>query len=1038
MMKQRFRSGGLASWSIRRPISVLMLSLTVVVLGLFALQQLRIDLLPHIIYPEIRVRILDPGVPARIMEDKITRQLEEQLAITEDAISVQSATNEGQSNVDLSFPYGTDIDIALRDASTRLDRAKRFLPTTIEPPIIYKRDPSQIPVLEMAVSSTKLDIVALRDWVDYSFSKWFINLPGVAAAEVGGGQAREIHIVVDQERLASFGFDLNDLAQRLGQENIEAPGGRLIIGTRELSTRAMGRFRTVEEISQLPLWQADSNGGRAQIIRLRDIAQVIDTHEDERLRVRLNGEPGIKLSIQKQPQANTVAVVDAVYRQLDWLRENKLLPENVHVASVDDQSVFIRHALRNAASAAASGALLAMLVVYLFLGNIKRTLIIGTAIPLSIVVTFILMAMGNLTLNIMTLGGIALGVGMLVDNTIVMLENITRHQHQGERPIDAGTHAAGEVTSAIVASTSTNLVAILPFLFIGGLIGLLFSELIYTLSAAMLASLLVAITVVPALSARVSAELRENRLQGRLSRVIAWLHEYHKWLLQHLFNRPLLLYGAALAVTIFSATYLTQGKTIFIPRIDQSAVRVNLQGEAGIQYDQMDHVVRRIEQLIQGQADVQTVFTTSGGFIFGRTEREASNRARLNVLLNPGTSSNDWIKRMNKEIRKLELVGQKVRMTMYSVRGLRFSRSDDDISIRIQGPEIETLTRLGNNVVDAIKDVPGLRNLTHTYEENREELAIEIDRERAASLGVTVEDVGSAVRAALEGNIVSEFLDNDREYNIRMRLPRNQVNSPEDLGNVLVNLQNGTPVRIRDIARLNLNLSPSEIKRDQQRRIVEISATLDDDADLKSVFTALENSLADIEARLPPGYTLYDGGTKESLQQGEQLGLILLALAIFLVFVVMAVQYESLLNPLVILLSVPIASIGVVLALLITNSPISMPVWLGMIMLAGIVVNNAIVFVEQIEIQRERPGTALNDAIIEAARLRLRPILMTTLSTVVGMLPLAIGLGEGSEMLQPLAIVIVGGLFFSMFVSLLIVPVVYRYMHHFTDKPHHT
>ena len=1029
-MKQRFRSGGLAAWSIRRPISVLMLSLTVVVLGLFALEQLRIDLLPHIIYPEVRVRIIDPGVPARIMEDKITRQLEEQLAITEDAISVQSSTNEGQSNVDLSFPYGTDIDIALRDASTRLDRAKRFLPDTIDPPIIYKRDPSQIPVLEMAVSSTELDIVALRDWVDYSFSKWFINLPGVAAAEVGGGQAREIHIIVDQERLANFGFDLNDLAERLRQENIESPGGRLIIGTRELSTRAMGRFRTVEEIAQLPLWQA-GNGGQSQIIRLRDIAQVIDTHEDERLRVRLNDQPGIKLSIQKQPQANTVAVVDAVYRQLDWLRENKLLPDTIRIASVDDQSVFIRHALSNAAWAAGSGALLAMLVVYLFLGNIKRTLIIGTAIPLSIVVTFILMSIGNLTLNIMTLGGIALGVGMLVDNTIVMLENITRHQHQGENPVDAGTHAAGEVNSAIVASTSTNLVAILPFLFIGGLVGLLFSELIYTLSAAMLASLLVAITVVPSLASRISAELRENRLQARISHVVAWLHQYHKRLLQILFKRPVLLYVGALAITLLSASYLTQGKTIFIPRIDQSAVVVNLQGEAGIQYDQMDVVVRRIEQLMQAQADVKTVFTTSGGFIFGRTEREASNRARLNVLLTPGTSSNDWIKRMNKEIRKLELVGQKVRMTMHSVRGLRFSRSDDDISIRIQGPEINTLTRLGNEVVDAIKDVPGLRNLTHTYEENREELGIEIDRERAASLGVTVEDIGASVRAALEGNIVSEFLDNDREYNIRLRLPRNQVNSPDDLGNILVGLQNGKPVRIRDIAQLKLNLSPSEIRRDQQRRIVEISASLDDDADLKSVFSAIEAKTAEIDASLPPGYTLYDGGTKESLQEGEQLGLILLALAIFLVFVVMAVQYESLLNPLVILLSVPIASIGVVLALLVTGSPISMPVWLGMIMLAGIVVNNAIVFVEQIEIQREKPDIPLNDAIIEAARLRLRPILMTTLSTVVGMLPLAIGLGEGSEMLQPLAIVIVGGLLFSMLVSLLIVPVVYRYLHHF-------
>ena len=475
-MQHRFRSGGLAAWSIHHPIGVSMLALAVVVLGLGSLQRLGINLLPDLIYPDVRVRISDPGVPARIMEDRVTRQLEEQLAITEGAIQVQSNSTEGRSSVDLSFPYGSDIDMALRDASTRLDRAKRFLPDTINPPVIYKRDPSQIPVLEMVVSSTDRDPVALRSWVDYTFAKWFLNVPGVAAAEVGGGLTREIQVVVDQERLSAFGFTIEDISTILSNENQDSPGGNLQTANREISARTSGRFQNVGDLAALPLWKDNQTETG---LRLEDVAQVMDIHGDEKLRIRLNGIPGIKLSIQKQPAANTVSVVDAVNERIEWLRGQDLIPRDIHVDRVGDQSTYVRHALRNASMAALSGASLAMLVVFLFLGSIRRTLIIGTAIPLAILVTFVIMDVGGLTLNIMTLGGLALGIGLLVDNTIVMLENIARHQRQGESDLEAPVNAAREVNSAIVASTSTNLAAVLPFLFIGGLVGLVVSRTDY-------------------------------------------------------------------------------------------------------------------------------------------------------------------------------------------------------------------------------------------------------------------------------------------------------------------------------------------------------------------------------------------------------------------------------------------------------------------------------------------------------------------------------------------------------------------------------
>jgi CzcA family heavy metal efflux pump len=1020
------RTGGLATWSIRHPIGVSMIALAVIVLGIFAFTRLAIDLHPHLIYPEVRVRIVSPGVPAKVMEDQFTRQLEEQLAITEDAISVQSRTGEGSTSVDLSFAYGKDIDIALRDASTRLDRAKRFLPDTPDPPIIYKRDPSQIPVLEFVVSSPLRDPVELRTWVDDVFGKWFLTLPGVAAAEVGGGLIREIQVLPDQQRLAGVGLDMDDIIEALQRGNREDPAGRLKMAQQEFSGRISGRFTRVEQIAELPLRLADGS-----VIHLQEVAEVIDTHEDERLLVRLNGVPGIKLSIQKQPTANTVAVVNVVQQRLDWLQAQGLVPEDIEVRRVADQSVYIRQALTNSGLAAASGALLAMLVVFVFLGNLRRTLIIGSAIPIAIMVTFVIMGMGGLTLNIMTLGGLALGVGLIVDNTIVMLENIYRHQCQGEGDLEAGAHAAAEVNSAIVASTSTNLAAVLPFLFIGGLTGLLFRELIYTISAAILSSLVIALTLVPALAARVHTT-ESGRLRKRVDAGMQRLQQHYVSLTSRLLGLPYLVVPAFILMLVVAAQTFTGEEEIFLPDMDDGRVSASISTDPGVTLAEMDSVVHEIERLFEQQPEVEHVFSLVGGFIFGRTEREAPNRSTLNVQLVPlaqrGVSSEAWIARMNSAIGGLQLAGVQVRMRTEGIRGIRTNRGDDDISLRIQGPDMEVLVQLADAVLLRLKQVPGLRNLKHSAEEVHHELTIDIDRERASLLGLDIEDVSDAMRIALEGRVVTDFIDGDRSYDVRLRLPPLEAASPKDLESLLLfpAADNRKAIYLGDVARVNLIESAAEILRDNQQRIIEVTATVGSDTTLGASLDAIDAALEGLQ--LPPGYTLYDGGARKTLEEGRSMNLILLLLALFLVFVVMAIQYESLRNPFIILLSVPFSVIGVALGIEVSGLPVSMPVWLGMIMLAGIVVNNAIVLVEYIEIMRER-GTAIREAILQAARLRLRPILMTTLTTVVGMLPLAIGLGEGSEMLQPLAVTIVAGLTFSMLVSLLLVPVLYELTH---------
>ncbi len=1019
--------GGLAAWSIRHPVGVSLIALAVVVVGLFAFGRLAVDLLPHLIYPEVRVRIADSGVPAPIIEDRITRQLEEQLAITEDAISIQSESSEGRASVDLSFAYGKDIDRALQDASIRLDRAKRFLPDTIDQPIIYKRDPAQIPVAEYVVSSGERDAVALRSYVDYQFANQFLNLPGVASVEVGGGLEREIQVIPDLGRLSALGLDFQDLVDAIEQGNSDAPAGRLTTPGQQLSSRIDGRLTSLDALRELPI---PLPGGES--VPLHSLAEVRDSHTDELLRVQLDGHSGVKIAIQKQPNANTVAVVAAVEQRLKELRESGRLPSDLIVRTVDNQAIYVQNALDNASLAALSGTLLAMAVVYLFLGNLRRTLLIGSAIPLAVMVTFVLMGLTGLTFNIMTLGGLALGVGMLVDNTIVMLENIQRHQTMGEGELEAGTAAASEINSAIVASTSTNLAAVLPFLFIGGLVGLLFRELIFTISASILASMVVALTLVPALGVRIHDQ-RRGWLRRGFDALLERLGELYARVVMGLLRRPLLqlVYVALLVVALVWALQpLLNGKQVFLPDMDNGYIDARVTADVGITLDEMQARVDQLTALLDAQPEVLSISATVGGFVFGRTEVERSNRSQLMIQLVPpqerAESAKAWAARMNKEVKKAQLVGLKVQFSARGIRGIRIGKGDEDISLRISGHDLETLRRIGDEVVARLGALPQLRNLAHTYEETAQELAIRVDRERAVELGLDPQQVGDLVRFALAGGTAGEFLDGDRGYDIRVRLARTALNSPAALEQLLLPLPAGGAIHLGDVATIRLQAAPASIKRDSQQRIVEISAGLGEEASVTEAWQAINQALADYS--LPEGYQRYDGDELKALQEANVLGVLLLALAVFLVFVVMGVQYESLRNPLVILFSIPFTVIGVTLGLEYTGLPLSMPVWLGLIMLAGIVVNNAIVLVEYMDLARAK-GMGLIEAVGEAARLRLRPVLMTTLTTVVGMLPLAFGWGQGSEMLQPLAVCLVSGLSLSLLVTLLLIPIVYRTLH---------
>ncbi|WP_316368015.1 efflux RND transporter permease subunit [Candidatus Thiodiazotropha sp. CDECU1] len=1022
--------GGLASWSIHHPIGVVMITLAFMVLGLMALTRLSVDLLPKVVYPSVAVMALDSGVPAQIMEDQVTRHLEEQLSITEDAIHVGSTTQQGRSQVHLAFKYGADIDQALQDASTRLDRAKRFLPETIDPPIIYKHDPSQLPVAEFVISSTLRDQVALRSWVDYEFSKLFLNLPGVAAVEVGGGLVREINIYADQQRLTGLGMQLSDLIDALQSSNVETAGGMLRTEQGEIGGRTAGRFQSVDDILQLPLRRVGDND-TTSLIRLSEVAQVVDGAEDERMRIRLNGLPGIKLSIQKQPTANSVDVVDHVLARLAELESQVLVPKDIQIHPVDDQARFVRRALNNAIDSVILGAILAMLVVYLFLGSFRRMLIIGCAIPIAILVAFILMSSAGLTLNIMSLGGLALGVGMLVDSTIVMLENIYRHQREkteSQKVTQISSYAASEVNSAIVASTTTNLVAVLPFLFIGGLVGLLFRELIFTISAAILASMIVALTLVPALAGRLSIGLKD-RFRQAIDNLMSQLQNGYSRFVTALLRRPVLPVVTFLLLLLFAFLKLVPEKQIFLPQIDEGRITIRLVADRGINLQGMDDLVHRLEEIIRAQPETESIYSQVGGFVFGRSRYESVNRASIKVILKPAqsrkVSSHDWVERVNQEIKKAKLPGLWVGMRVQGVRGIRLNWGDDDLSVRVKGPDLAVLNQIAEELKDKLEEVAGLRSVENSSDDITQEIMVSVDRQRAAYFGIDVDDLGEIVNLALSGNVVTDYLEDDRSINVRVGLLESDIATPADLESIVIFSQTepSVPIRLGELAKIELSPSYVIIRRDQQQRMAEVSASLGGDLSLQDAISEVRDIVSVMD--LPSGYSISYGGSLEVIKKGRDSGVLLLCLALFLVLVVMSVQYESLRNPIIIILCVPFGLIGVGLGLYWTELPISMPVWLGLIMLAGIVVNNAIVMVEYIS-QKRDAGHDKSAAITQAAQIRLRPILMTTLTTVVGMMPLALALGEGSEMLQPLAVTMISGLSFSTIVTLILIPSVYR------------
>jgi len=1033
------RREGIASHAIRRPIGTMAITAVVIVLGFFFFDRLPVDLLPEINYPEIRVTVNYPGTAPEVMEQQITRVLETNLASTENLIRIASRASEGRTNVNLYFDYGTNIDLAIQDASRNLELARTQMPADIEPPRLYKWDPSQDPVYEAGFSSTVRTPIEVRDWMENELAPQLLAIRGVGGVEVAGGLLREMQVIVDIARLNSYGLTMNDVTTALADENRDIAAGQVTSDRFDVMAKTDGRFVSIDDVANVRL----SIPGSDRTIDMLEIAQVKDTHREERLFAHLNGEPSMRLSVTKLPDSNTLEVIAGVRSELDRLEGSGFIPRDINFQTTTDQSFFINSSIGAVSTAAILGGVLAMLVVLLFLGSLRKSFVIGLSIPIAIMATFAMMGMGNLTLNIMSLGGLALGVGLLLDNAIVMLENVFRHNEElNKSPEDAAHEGAAEVSSAVVASTMTNLAAVLPFLLITGLAAMIFQELILTISFAILASLAAALTIVPMLAALLSKVKYRSGLEGSrfnrsfnsgLRRLTGW---YGSALERVLRFRWVLVGGAflLLAGTLYLMDDLGNE---FLPQVDDGNYSVYM----GLPPGAPPHITYEyavwIEQAIDEMPYVENVFSLVGGHLSGGVISERPGTARFSVNLVPASerremSPNAWVDMMQAKLDSLAIPGARVNAGPPSISGIRTNPAGSQISIGIVGDDVDVLDQIGRDLLFELEDIPGLINFDLSRDDRSPLLQVDVDRERAIALGLNVAEVGDAVRVAVMGDIPTRFATGSAEYDIRVMLPRDTVKDDEDLSQILMFRSDGGPVPLGDIASFRLADGPAHIERENQVRVMRLDGEVNPNiSDVGTINNHIRERMAGYE--LPQGYSLIYGGEEEAIQETNRTLFIVTLLAIFLVFVVMAVQYERLANPLVILAAVPLALIGVGAALLITGTNLSAPVLLGVILLVGIVVNNAILLVEYIEIGKREQQLDPFQAVVQAGKIRFRPILMTTLTTVFGMLPLAIGLGEGSELMRPLAIAVVGGLLVSMFLTLFVVPSLYLLVNSFSE-----
>ncbi|MBD2395025.1 efflux RND transporter permease subunit [Cyanobacterium aponinum FACHB-4101] len=1044
-------SFSISAISIRRHIATIMLTLAVMVVGIFFITTIQVDLLPSITYPRIGVRVETEGIAPEIAVEEITRPLEETFSAVEGVELVSSQTRENRVSINLFFRVGGNVDQALNDTTAALNRATNRLPENIDTPRVFKYEPSQLPIYEFALTSDTRDILPLRVFAEEELTRELTVVPGVASVDVSGGVNEEIGVRLDLDRLQALGIGLQDVLDEIEEANQDITGGRLIGEENEPLTRVIGKFKSVEDFENISFAVPNSNNR----VYLTEFADIIDGAQEQRIFVSLNGTPAVKISVQKQPEANTIEVVEDVKAKIEELRNGNVIPEDIVILPTLDESIFIRNSINNVITSGLIGTALAAIAVLLFLGSLRQTLIIVISIPLATLAAVIMMKMFGLTLNIFSLGGLALGVGIVVDNSIVMLETIIEGteklihdpivEEKGiyrRQILNQSVKSASEVESALVASTSTNLVAVLPFLMIGGFISLLFNELVLTISFAVAASIVVALTVVPMLTSRLLAIQFSSQIRRFF--VISWFNKafsaanngYTATLSFLLKIRWLIVLTIFLSFGLTSWSLAQQLPQEILPSINTGQVNLFAQFPPGTTLPTNRKVMGLVDEIVLKQPETEYVFTTSGGFLFSSSTSENVLRGSSNITLKPNTDIDKYIRNLNQKLQELNLVDIRLRVSAGSVRGLILNNSPvrADIDVILQGNDQQILEEAGKKVIKILDQQAKLSNFRPDADPTQPEIVIEPDLLRLANYNLNISDITDSLQTTVSGLVVSQLQKDNRLIDIRVRLNPELVQNADSLLEVPLFTDDNSLIRLGDVATIRKGEAPSEIQRINQRQVYIIQGSLAENASLGPALAEVKKIVDEIE--LPQGVRILPSIAATSNDQLQSTLPILGGLAAFLVFVVMAVQYNSLVDPLVIMFTLPLALSGGIIGLYVTQTPIGATVIVGAVLLVGIVVNNAIVMVElanQIyQSQLENPDIKIPSrytAMLQAASQRLRPILMTTITTVLGMFPLALGAGEGGEFLQPLGIVVFSGLSLATLLTLFLIPCLYLLLH---------
>jgi len=1015
----------LPRFCVHHPITTTMLTLIVIVIGAFALQRLRIDLLPTVEMPTLTIRTSYRGASPEVMEQQVTQIIEEIVATVANVEEITSASEEGGSSVRVTFAWGTDIDSAALEVRARLEDELNELPEEIDRPNVRKFDIASFPVVLLGVSSD-VDPVELTELVEDEVRYRFGRIAGVAQVDLWGGFNREVRIEIDADKINALNIPLNQVLAAVRNANLDLPAGRIEQGRYEVTLRAPGEFVDLAEIRGTVVAMRE-----AAPVTIGQIATVLDTYERQTEVERINGVRGIRVAIRKEATANTVEVSRSVLAEID--RINAAFP-HIKVVPVINQGNFIERSIANVANSVLYGGGLAIVVLLVFLRNIRSTIVIALAIPISIVATFSVLLFGGFTLNLMTLGGLALGVGMMVDNSIVVLENIFRRRDElHENKFDAAVRGTGEVAGAIIASTVTTLVIFLPLVFVRGVTGILFQELALVIVFSLACSLLVSLTLVPMLASRLveSPEELHKRLAGRAG-WLSWLADSAERVLDGLGSIYRDLLSTALrfrvATVAFAAILLGASLllvpligTEFLPPSDEGEVRISGEMEVGTKLEVVDRQTRRIEEIVRRTVPEAVAMVA-----------QAEENAQADVRLSIGPAlgrerSNTQVADALRAALQAQIPGMEVRVQAPQGQFLldRLLGGSQGITVEVRGYELDTLDALAARVAEEIARIPGITDVDISREAGIPQEEMTVNREKAADLDLSVRDVAEALETAVAGTEAGQYRSQGDSHRILVQLRNAQKLSIDQVLDLTLSTPAGEAVALRNVVTAVSSRGPIQIERKDQQRITTVTANIAG-RDLGSIAADVQSALTGI-AR-PAGYEFQIAGNYEEQQESFRELLLTLVMALVLVYMVLACQYESLRDPVVVMLSVPLAAIGVLVTLFLTDTTLNVQSYIGCIMLGGIVVNNAILLVDQAG-QLRREGLRTRDATMEAGRRRLRPILMTTTTTILGLLPLALGIGEGADAQSPLARAVVGGLAFATLITLVLVPAAFSLFH---------